>query len=512
MDLLLINPGNASGIYQDLSRNLAAIEPPTWALLLAEAARAKGYAVGILDVNAERLNAEEATERIISAEAKINCFVVYGQNVNSGTVAMSGACALADALKSKNRNSLVVFVGSYVQALPKKALIDEPSIDIVLTNEGVYSLLNLLRLDRYDIDTLKEIKGICFRAENNSILLTDPEIVVPSTRLDEDLPGYAWDLLPFEDTPLDLYRSPLWHAEYNEELRTPYAAIQTSLGCNFGCSFCMINIINRSDNDEIGVASNYKGMRFWSVGHTLNQFDKLAELGVRTIRVVDEMFLLYRKHYEPLCDSLSKRPYADELRMWAYSRVDTVTNPEVLKLVRSAGFKWLCLGIESATKSVRLEVSKGKFEDVDIAGVISQVHEAGIEVLANYIVGLPGETQESMRRTLDFSKELCTSGWNMYTAMALPGSELYRNAVEENLELPKTYTGFSWHSKDSFPLPTKTLSSAEIVAFRDLAFVEYHTDPQFVSRIRKRFGEGALETIRKMTDVKLDRDLLSNKS
>jgi len=509
VDLLLINPGNSTGIYQDLSQNLAAIEPPTWALLLAEAARSKGFSVGILDANAERLTVDEAVKRVVDTNARINCFVVYGQNVNSGTVAMSGACSLAKALKLKNEKSRNIFVGSYVQALPKKTLADESSIDIVLTNEGVYSLLNLLKLENFSEKNLREVKGLCFRDFSGNILMTEPEIIVPSSRLDTDLPGYAWDLLPFRERPLDMYRSPLWHAGYNEKQRSPYAAIQTSLGCNFGCSFCMINIINRSDNEEIGVASNYKGMRFWSIEHTIKQFDQLADLGVRTIRVVDEMFLLYRKHYEPLCNLLSKRSYSEELRMWAYSRVDTVTNPDVLKLVRSAGFRWLCLGIESATKSVRLEVSKGQFEDVDIAAVISQVHNADIEVLANYIVGLPGETSESMQRTLDFSVELCTSGWNMYTAMALPGSELYKNAIDQGLPLPKSYTGYSWHSKDSYPLATKSLTSAEIVAFRDFAFTEYHKNPAFLSRIYSKFGDEAVQTIKKMNSVTLERDLLN---
>ena len=80
--------------------------------------------------------------------------------------------------------------------------------------------------------------------------------------MDIDLPGYAWDLLPYKNRPLDLYRSPMWHAEYDFEKRSPYASIQTSLGCQFKCSFCMINLVNRNDSEEIGVASNYSGMRF----------------------------------------------------------------------------------------------------------------------------------------------------------------------------------------------------------------------------------------------------------
>ena len=99
LDLLIINPGNASRIYQGLSDDIAAIEPPTWALLLAESVRSVGHKVEILDVNAERLSIEESASRIKSKQAKLICFVVYGQNVNAGTVSMSGAVELAEQLK-----------------------------------------------------------------------------------------------------------------------------------------------------------------------------------------------------------------------------------------------------------------------------------------------------------------------------------------------------------------------------------------------------------------------------
>ena len=122
---------------------------------------------------------------------------------------------------------------------------------------------NILNLDRIIFENLKTINGIAFK-QNNKIIFTKPEKVVPTERMDLDLPGYAWDLLPYKEKPFDLYRSPMWHAEYLENQRSPYAAIQTSLGCQFKCTFCMINIINRNDNEEIGVSSNYSGMRYWS--------------------------------------------------------------------------------------------------------------------------------------------------------------------------------------------------------------------------------------------------------
>ena len=83
--------------------------------------------------------------------------------------------------------------------------------------------------------------------------------------------------------------------------------------------------------------------------------------------------------------------------MWAYSRIDTVRRPDLLKTVRAAGIKWLALGIESGEKEVRLEVAKGKFEEVDIEKVVKQIHDADINVMGNYIFGLPGDTQSSMR-------------------------------------------------------------------------------------------------------------------
>jgi anaerobic magnesium-protoporphyrin IX monomethyl ester cyclase len=510
MDILLVAPGNASGIYQDLSNSYAAIEPPTWALLLAQSVRSVGHEVAILDVNAEQLTDDEALVRINNLNPKLICFVVYGQNVNAGTVNMSGATHLSKLIKSKGIKTPIAYLGSYVQALPTKSLLEESSIDFAFTNEGVYALRNVLKLDQINEITLKNINGIV-RREGDKVIMNPPEKIVPNDKMDIDLPGYAWDLLPFKERPLDLYRAPMWHAEYVEENRSPYAAIQTSLGCQFGCDFCMINILNRNDNDEIGVAGNYSAMRYWSPEFIIGEFEKLISLGVFTIKITDELFLLNRKYYVPLCEMLRDRGYGDKLRMWAYSRVDTVKRPELLKLVRSAGIKWLALGIESGDKEVRLEVSKGKFEDVDINQVISQVHEADIEVMANYIFGLTGDSKESMQKTLDLSIELCTLGWNGYAAMALPGSKLYKDAIENGTSLPESYEGYSFHSYDTLPLPTEYLTPAEIIEFRDNAFNIYHSNPLFLEKVNNKFGKIAVDNILDMLKVKLKRKLLVEK-
>ena len=506
IDVLFITPNNPKTIYQDLSANYSAIEPPTWSLLLSQSCRSKGYKVSLLDCLAENLNFEQSLEKIKKFNPKLLCFVVYGQNVNAGTTSMSGAVSLANFLKKKIK-APISFVGSHVQALPLKTLKKEKSIDIIFTNEGVYALWNILKIKNFNYENLIKIKGIAFR-DNNKIYFNKPEVVVPTEKMDIDLPGYAWDLLPYNKKPFDLYRSPMWHAEYLEENRSPYAAIQTSLGCQFKCSFCMINLINRSDDDEIGVAGNYNKMRFWSPEFIIKEFDKLLEYGVKTIRIVDEMFLLNPKYYVPLCKMLSERNKNNELKMWAYSRIDTVKRKNILKLVRDAGIKWLCLGIESGDKKVRLEVAKGKFEDVDVKQVVNQVHESDIEIMANYIFGLPGDTINTMQKTFDLSMDLCTVGWNAYAAMALPGSQLYKNAIENNISLPDSYEGFSFHSYESLPLPTESLTPEQILEFRDKCFLEYHKSDKFLKKIEKKFGKKAIDNIKKITSIKLKRKIL----
>ena len=509
IDCCFLVPNNSKKSYQKLSETYSAIEPPTWALLLAQSIRSVGFNPSIIDGNAENLDEQNILRRLENLNPKLICLVVYGQNVNAGTTNMSGAVYLSKFLKKNNPNFKICFIGSHVQALPIETLKKETSIDFVFTNEGVYALRNILKLETFDSGHLKKVNGIAFRDRLN-VILNPPEKVVPTSRMDFDLPGYAWDLLPYENKPLDLYRAPMWHAEYDFKKRTPYASLQTSLGCMFKCNFCMINLINRNDTDEIGVASNYSNMRFWSPEFVIKEFDKLISMGVKTIRIVDEMFLLNPKYYIPLCEKLAERNKDDSLRIWSYSRVDTVKRPEILSLVRKAGIKWLALGIESGDKKIRLEVSKGKFEDVDVKKVINKVHEADINVMANYIYGLPGDTKETIEKTFDLSLELCTTGWNTYAAMALPGSQLYKEAIEKNYELPKTYEGYSFHSYETLPLPTEKLSPADVIKLRDDNFIKYHNHKPFLDKIEKKFGKIAAENIIEMSKIKLKRKILGD--
>ena len=506
-DVLLISPNNAAITYQSLAHRYSAIEPPTWALLIAESMRAAGFEPKIIDCLAEAVPDEEIVRRVIEMAPRAICFVVYGQNVNAGTTNMSGAVRLATAFKSAGIETLIGFVGSHVQALPEETLQKEPAIDYLFLNEGIYSMREMLAMDEIGVRDIETVNGFAVRIDDR-IIFTGPPKVVAQAQLDDIMPGYAWDLLPYNETPLDLYRAPYWHAEYQDEFRSPYAALQTSIGCQFKCSFCMINLINKNDDTPESVASNYNGMRHWSVEFVERELTKLVEMGVKTIRITDEMFLLNKKFYRPIVDTLIRLNKNDDLKLWAYSRIDTVPSPEELAKVRRAGIRWLALGIESGDKAIRLEVAKGKFEAVDVEKIVEQVEAAGIHVMANYIYGLPGDTPKTIQETFDLSTKLNTVGWNTYAAMALPGSPLYMQAKKDGQHLPTNYEEFSFHSYETIPLSTEKMEASEILKMRDEKFTEYFGRSEFIERITQTFGSGAAENIIEMNSKRLRRKII----
>jgi len=169
IDTVFINPSIGNN-YQSLKSKYTAIEPPTWSLLLAQSMRNFGFQVSIIDANAENLTEEQIYERLKSLNPRLVVFVVYGQNVNAGTTNMEGALVLSKFFKTKNSKLDISFIGSYVQALPIKALKEESSIDFVFTNEGVYALKNILNLNSFSSKELEKISGIAFRDKDKIII------------------------------------------------------------------------------------------------------------------------------------------------------------------------------------------------------------------------------------------------------------------------------------------------------------------------------------------------------
>jgi anaerobic magnesium-protoporphyrin IX monomethyl ester cyclase len=508
LDVLFINPDSSAKAYQGLATVYSAIEPPTWSLLLAESCRSKGFGVAILDCDAEKLSLEQSVNRVENLRPRLVVFVVYGQNPNSGTTSMIGALALAKALKMTHPEFSICFVGSHTSALPMEVLAYD-CVDIVLLNEGVYALHNLLKSKLGE--DLHYIKGIGYKkrgpANFRMPTLNPSQGVVPQDRMDIDLPGYAWDLLPYREKPLDLYRAHFWHAEFDHGKRTPFAAIYTSLGCNFGCDFCMINIVNRVDNAEDINAGHSRGMRFWSPEWVSREMRKLANMGVRTLRISDEMFFLNRKYYGPILQDVIDQDFG--FNMWTYSRVDTVRR-DALDLFKRAGVNWLALGVEAGNQLVRQEVSKGSFQEVNIREVCKTINDADIKIISNYIFGFPEDTLATMQETLDLALELNTEMANMYPCQALPGSPMYHTAKKNGWALPDSYEGYAFLSYESQPLPTKYVSAAEVLKFRDDAWQIYFTNPAYLTLVEQKFGVKERMNIEDMASIHLKRKILGD--
>ena len=493
IDVVLVHPGSRSQIYQALGADLAAIEPPVWAGLMATFLRHHGFTVSIIDAEADELTPEETARRANALEPLLTAIVVYGHQPSASTQNMTAAGAICKALRRERPDLKSVLVGVHVAALPERTLREEAA-DFVAGGEGPTTLLELVEaLKAGETPQLGHVHGLWYR-EGGAVRSNPAAPLVKD--LDGEMPEVAWDLLPMEK-----YRAHNWHALDGLQ-RQPYAAIYTTIGCPYHCQFCCIQAPFKSGEKQLGLKEATNSYRFWSVPAVTAQIDRLVrEYGVRNIKIADEMFVLNPRHVSGICDAIIERGY--DLNIWAYARVDTVREEMVDKLKR-AGFNWLAFGIEAANARVRDDVQKG-FGQEDIFRTINRVRQAGIHVIGNYMFGLPEDDLETMQETLDMALELNCEFANLYSAMAYPGSVLYQTALREGLPLPERWSGYSQHAVDTLPLPTKYLSGAEVLRFRDHAFQIYFSSPRYLEMIERRFGPETVAHLRQMMSHKLAR-------
>ena len=268
--------------------------------------------------------------------------------------------------------------------------------------------------------------------------------------------------------------------------------------------FPVVSVVN--NNLENWDYSRNK-FRFWDPKFIIEEFEILHQMGIKNVKIADEMFVLNKKHFLVLCELIIDRGY--DFNIWAYARIDTVKE-SYLETLKKAGVTWLALGIESGNKAVRKEVIKGNFTEPNIKEIVKKIQNAGINVIGNYIFGLPEDTIASMQETLDLSIELKCEFANFYSTMAYPGSRLYLDALKEGWELPETFIGYSQHSYDTTPLPTKHISAAEVLKFRDKAFEIYYTDENYLSFVEQKFGIRTRQSLEEMTKIKLKRKILGD--
>lgn len=475
LDLLIVKPGNPQKIYGDLSKDFAGIEPPIWGGMVAGFIRDKGYAVDIFDMEVEGLDIEKTAEKIISKNSVLLNISVMGSNPSaSSTPLMPTVVKLTHVLKNKNPGLKIILTGIHPSALPEKSL-RETNADFVAQGENFYTILGLLEFLKKDSNTVDfPIKGLWY-LKNNEIVSNGWGETVKN--LDE-LPMVAWDLLPMEK-----YRAHNWHCFDHISQRQPYAVIYTSLGCPNNCTYC--NIRTYYDGKP--------GIRFRGAASVVKEIDYLVKnYKVKNIKFLDELFAINERRVDEICDLIISRGY--DLNIWAYARIDTV-NERMLQKMKKAGINWVCYGIESGSKKVRLGVSKTGFDKDKIREVINMTKKAGVYILGNFIFGLPDDDFETMQETYDLAKELNCEYVNFYATMAYPGSKLYEQAVEQGIALPENWLGFAQLNEDTLPLPTKYISGVDVLRFRDKAFREYCTNPAYLKMIEEKFGKEVVDHI-----------------
>lgn len=474
IDVLLINPPSRAEVYQTLSE-FSAIEPPVWAGLIARYLNNHGIRTQILDAEAHGYFPEETADRINALAPTLAVFCIYGHQPSASTQCMPGAMATS---KRVNASIYTMALGTHPSALPHQTLRD--GFDMVCVGEGPRTIMDTF-------DTIKN-KTLLF-SKVKGLITTGKVTWEPAPNiehLDRVLPDQAWELLDMR-----MYRPHYWHSFTAKG--HGYASIQTSLGCPFKCSFCCIN-----------APFGGPGIRYWSPKNITLQINWLVEqYGIRNIKIPDEMFVLNPKHVKQICNNIITLGLGDELNIWAYARVDTVNDTEMLDLMRRAGFRWLGVGVESASKHVRDGIEKGRFGEKEIFDAFHRIRSADLHIGANYIFGLPDDTKETMRETLDLAKALNAAHANFYCAMAYPGSALHKVARERSWPLPENpggpgWIGYSQHSYDSMPLRTETLTYQEVLDFRDAAFLEYHAREDYLKFLREEFGQKAVDITEKI--------------
>jgi len=491
-DVLFIHPGNQSKVYQQLAGEFTAVAPPIWTCLVAEHVRSRGLDAAIYDANSQGWDAQTPSTLAARYNPRLVVILVYGHHPSASTQTMPAASAIARDIRAFNADIPIAMGGTHPSALPQRTLTEE-SIDYVIQGEGVHTVGELVRYLKGSVP-LAHVPGLWYQGAKG-IETTGPAPLL--TELDSQLPGYAWDLLP----PLSTYRAHNWHCfqEFEKsaapdfaDVRSPYVALYSSLGCPYNCEYCCINAI-------FGKPS----IRYWSLDSVLGWIDTLVTRhGVKNIMFADELFILSPQRIERFCDSVIERGY--DLNFWVYARVDTVRE-HLLAKMKKAGINWICLGIESGNDLVRDGVNK------NIRGNISQtvklLQSYDLYVMGNYMFGLPDDSHETMQQTLSLAKELNCEFANFYSVMAYPGSRLYEQMSTVPGALPEAWGAYSQHSYETKPLPTTTLTSGEVLAFRDKAFLEYFSNPQYLNLAQERFGYSVRAHIEKMLSIPLKRKL-----
>lgn len=281
-------------------------------------------------------------------------------------------------------------------------------------------------------------------------------------------PFEGFPMMPWHKLPMHLYRAHNWHC-LDGSPRSPYASIYTSLGCPFNCYYCNIHAL-------------YGGKREVQFRPILDIFKEVETLvgtyQVRNIKIWDELFALKEDRVIEICEGLSDY----DLNIWAYARLDTITEKMLKSMSRCGGIKWLAYGFES--------VADPKFVK-RTEEVIEMTRDAGISIIANFMFGAPGTTQDDDKRSVEFAMKHLFEFVNFYDAKPYPGSQWYEDISKRPIQFPNVNPADYWANFSQY---------GTINDLRQKTFHDYFTNPDYLTMLRNKWGEQAVNQIRSMTE------------
>ena len=358
---------------------------------------------------------------------------------------------MAQMMKDVNPRLKVCFVGPPVTIEPEKVL-SNTAIDFVIRREFDYQIVGYAKGEKQ----LDELPGVSYRHSDGTFVHN------PEAGYVENLDALPWVTKVYKrDLDITRYNVPF--------LKHPYLAFYTSRGCPAMCTFCLWPQTHSGHRWRLRSVEDIAAECKWA----LENFPGLQE-----IFFDDDTFNYKRERTIEVCKKLAPLNFSFSCT----SRV--TTDEDTLRAMKDAGFRLMIVGFESGDPQILKNIKKGA--TVEMARrFVKNAHKIGLTIHADFIIGLPGETRESARRTIAFAKELDCETVQVSLAAPYPGTEFYDYAQRNNLiQIGASMTDEVGHQLPNIIYPG--LDRSEIVDWVERFYGEYYFRPKAVWRIVRK--------------------------
>jgi radical SAM superfamily enzyme YgiQ (UPF0313 family) len=384
MRVLLINP------YYPISETPS---PPLGLAFLAAALEAAEIEVQILDLVVYPYTKQNLQDII----SDFNPHLVGATAV---TMNFSHAASVLQDVKGLAPNAITVMGGPHVSFCAQNTLDANPQIDVIVMGEGEDTIVELAK-SYQDRQSWDQIKGLTFRTRDGFVSTPTRE---PIANID-NLPDPARHLVP-----LGRYRA----------LGLP-VSMTTSRGCPFKCIFC------------VGRKMVGGKVRYRNPSKVVDELAYLNSLDFQQINIADDLFTASKKHCLAVCDEIIQRNL--EVQWTSFARVDTVSK-SILERMHQAGCTAISFGVESGSTEILKCIKKGIALD-QVLNAVNLCNQVGITPQASFILGLPGENEQTLQETIAFADQLKNMGvLHGYHLLApFPGTEVRENQNQYDLQI-----------------------------------------------------------------------------